>query len=204
MTDSPLDDTPQEDVQLPDELSMLKERANTMGLRYSPNIGVDTLRSKIEDHMTSPEKEITQSTKAAEPDDMSPLQRASYDKQQLRSKLIKEQTCLVRCRIVNMNPAKRDLEGEIFTVANRYIGSRRKFIPYATEASANGFHMEKIIFDDLKARKFQMIKTNKVNGQIVVDTKMVSEFNLEVMPPLTEEEIAQLAATQGAAQRAGA
>ena len=34
-----------------DELELLKQRADTLGIKYSPNIGVDTLKQKIEDKL---------------------------------------------------------------------------------------------------------------------------------------------------------
>ena len=36
---------------LPDELSVLKQRATMMGIQFSNNIGLETLRKKIEDKM---------------------------------------------------------------------------------------------------------------------------------------------------------
>ena len=67
------------------------------------------------------------------------------------------------------------------------------------EDTDNGYHVENIIYQQLKARKFQSITTKSVKGQIQVSTRWVPEFALEVMTPLTKEELKDLAASQAAA-----
>ena len=108
---------------------------------------------------------------------------------------------LIRCRIANLNPSKRDLRGEIFTVANKYVGTVRKFIPYG-EATDNGYHIPHIIYEQLKTRKFLQVNTRNdrsAGNQIVVDQRWVPEFSIEVLPQLTQEELDKLAASQAAA-----
>jgi hypothetical protein len=98
-----------------------------------------------------------------------------------------------------MDPKKKDLSGEIFTVANRVVGAVKKFIPYGA-ATDNGYHIPNIIFKQLQERQFLNIKTRKDNrGRTIVETSMVREFALEVLPQLTPQELAKLAAAQAAA-----
>ena len=173
------------------ELAALKERAKTMGLKVSPKIGLERLKAKIEAKLNpSTEEDV-------DPGEETEVQR----KARIRKKQIAEQMALVRCRIANLNPSKRDLRGEIFTVANKYVGTVRKFIPYG-EATDNGYHIPQILYEQLKARKFLQVNTRNdrsAGNQIVVDQRWVPEFSIEVLPSLTQEELDKLAASQAAA-----
>ena len=108
---------------------------------------------------------------------------------------------LVRCRIAHLKPSKRDFRGEIFTIANKYIGTVRKFIPYG-EATDNGYHIPKILYEELKSKKFLQVNTRNdraAGNQIVIDQRWVPEFSIEVLPKLTQDELDKLAASQAAA-----
>jgi hypothetical protein len=114
----------------------------------------------------------------------------------MREQLYAEQMRLVRVRITNLDPKKKDLPGEIFTVANEYIGAVKKYVPYG-EVSDNGWHIPYCIYQALLERQFVDIRTSKgKNGVPVVTTRMAREFSLEVLEPLTEEELKQLATAQ--------
>jgi hypothetical protein len=105
---------------------------------------------------------------------------------------------LIRLRITNMNESKADLNGEIFCVMNKYLGIVKRFVPYG-EPTDEGWHVPYVIYKQLRDRKFLQVKTKTVKGQIQVDTRWVKEFNLEIMDPLTETELKQLATAQAAA-----
>lgn len=193
-----VDETLSNDLQEPqvDELTVLKERAKLMGIPHSPNIGLEALRKKIaEVQEGTPEPEPEQEAPAVNPlGEAPPVQRKLSLGQQLRL----EQTRLVRVRIQNLDPKKKDLPGEIITVANEYIGTVRKFVPFG-EATDDGYHIPYCIYNFLKNRQFLQINVSKKNGQQVVKTAMVREFAIEELPPLTEEELAHLAQAQTAA-----
>ena len=116
----------------------------------------------------------------------------------VRQRLLLEAKKLVRCRITCMNPAKKDLHGEIITVANGVVGTVRKFIPFG-ESTENGFMMEQFIFNMLQKRKYLQVRVKMVNGREKVESKWVKEFALEILPLPTPEELAQLATAQLAA-----
>lgn len=118
----------------------------------------------------------------------------------LRQRLHDEGMKLLRVRITNLDPKKADLPGEIFTVANEYLGTVRKYIPYG-DVTENGFHIPKCIYDQLVERKFLMIRTvkDRRTGTTRPETRWVTEFSLDVMEPLTQEELDRLAISQAAA-----
>ncbi len=204
------------------ELEVLKERADVMGIEYAVNIGVDALKAKIIAKQEEPSKPV----KLADPEDeefnhmpmnsskarreqIKAEQEASMKTsktetvQQIRDRLKKDAMKLVRCRVYNMNPSKADLKGELVTVGNKYLGTVRKFIPFG-EATDNGFHMEQILFDELRQRKFQQLRPKKVRGiEVAPERRMVPEYNLEVLPQLTRAELKQLGEKQAAAERLG-
>ncbi|MBL1322179.1 MAG: hypothetical protein COA63_014140 [Methylophaga sp.] len=177
-----------EQVQEVDQLTVLKARASTMGITFSGNIGIDKLRAKIEEAQKPSEEKVAAVTNTLTKD------------QALRASLKKEQTALVRVRIANLNPLKRDLKGEFISVGNKYIGTIRKFIPFGEETD-QGYHIEKILLTELKSRKFQSISTSTKGGKIKIDNRMVPEFSIEVLEPLTKEQLLELKTTQGAAER---
>lgn len=184
-----------------DELATLKNKADTLGINYPNNIGVDALRAKINEKLNpvvekKPEPEVD----PAMDQETLPLNEVT-DPAVLRRRIYEENMYLVRCRISNLNPAKKDIPGEFVTVHNKYLGTVKKYIPFG-EATDNGYHVPKIILEALKARKFLSMKTkrNKVTGADLPVTQWVKEFAIEELPPLTKEELEQLARQQAAAK----
>lgn len=191
---------PEEQAQQPSELDMLKSRAKLMGITFSNNIGLDALKTKIEEHKQASEAK-TQTQAPAQINEQQPeVQTENQMKKaktlSLRAHLQKEKMKLVRLRITNLDPKKKDLPGEILTTGNEYLGTVRKFVPFG-EATDNGYHVPYCLYEMMRDRKFLSIKTRKgPKGQTIVEQQMVREFALEILPPLTEAELARLSAAQ--------
>ena len=169
-----------------DKLKMLHMKADTLGVGYTSDTTAEVLLQKISDAMEGKkEQKVENSVKQKTP-------------AELRQEAYNDCMYLVRVRITNMNPQKADLPGEIFTVSNRIVGEVKRYIPYGEQI--DGWHVEKILLDMLKEKKFNQIKTRKgSNGQILPETKWVKEFAIEELPPLTEKELKVLANKQAAA-----
>jgi len=164
-----------------DELTVLKGRADLLGIAYHPSIGVDKLREKIAGAM-SETKEITSVDQLS---------------QKARQDLINEANELVRVRITCMNPAKREWDGEIFTVSNTVVGTFKKFIPFNAE---EGWHVPRIIYNQLVDRQCQIFYSVKdARGNSVRRGKMIKEFAIELLPKLTAAELKDLAQRQAMA-----
>lgn len=177
------------------ELDILKGRARLLGISFSNNIGVQSLKEKIEAKLAETSVSSTDATDAEEASE-SPKEMT---RQQMRTNMRNEQLRLVRIRVTNLNPAKKDVPGEIITVANRTLGAIRKFVPFG-EQTENGYHVPYCIYEVLRTREFQQIKTRKDSmGRSHIESSMVREFAIEVLPQLTEAELARLAAAQAAA-----
>lgn len=189
-----------EQAQQPSELDMLKSRAKLMGITFSNNIGLDALKTKIEEHKQASEAKTQTQALAQTNEQQTDVQTENQMKKtktlSLRAHLQKEKMKLVRLRITNLDPKKKDLPGEILTVGNEYLGTVRKFVPFG-EATDNGYHVPYCLYELMRDRKFLSIKTRKgPKGQTIVEQQMVREFALEILPPLTEAELARLSAAQ--------
>jgi len=108
---------------------------------------------------------------------------------QKKARLKKEAERLVRCRVSCMNPDKNGIPGEVKSVGNRFIGQITQYVPYNNEP----IHLRHIIFEMLKECKYTMhvISKNKL-GMDVTTPKQVKEFNIEILPFLTQAEIDDL------------
>jgi hypothetical protein len=181
-----------EPIQL-DELDTLKFRADKLGIKYHPSIGLDKLRDKVNGALTG-EPVAEEESPAAEA-------TGSADKEtegQRRKRLKKDAAKLVRVRISCMNPNKREWDGEIFTVSNKVVGTFKKFVPFNLD---EGYHIPHMIYEQLLARQCQIFVTVKdERGNKVRKGKLIKEFNVEVLPPLTPAELKELARKQALAR----
>lgn len=183
-------DFPEQDEPQLDELTLLKQRAQTLGIKFHPSIGLESLRSKVSAALTGEDAEEA----AEEPVPEAP---AAESRIQMRNRLRKEASALVRVRVTCMNPNKKEWKGEIFTASNSIVGTFRKYVQFNTE---EGWHVPQIILNMIKARQFQTFYTIKnERGVAVRKGKLVPEFAVEVLPPLTEKELLELSHRQALA-----
>lgn len=179
------------------EIEVLKNRARLMGITFSNNIGLEALKKKVADKMAADSDDDDNVVQASGEQTPNPL--GEIKPRSLRQALLEDEMRLIRLRITNLDPKKKDLPGEILTVANEYIGTVRKYVPFG-EATEDGYHVPNCLYEQLKTRKFLHIRVVKQpNGQERVEHKMVPEFALEVLPPLTKDELRELATAQTAA-----
>jgi hypothetical protein len=93
-----------------------------------------------------------------------------------------------------MNPAKKEWDGEIIAVGNSAVGTIKKYIPFNAD---EGWHVPKIIYDALVDRQCQVFTTVKDSrGNNLRKGKLIKEFSIEILPPLTKEELEELARRQ--------
>lgn len=170
-----------------DEREALKARATQMGIEFPANVKTEKLKQLIQDKLAEGDVPKEANTKSEK------TQVLSTEGEKLTA-MIQEQTKLVRIRLTCMNPMKTSWNGEIFTVSNRYVNIKR-FVPFN---APDGWHVEAMLLKMIKERKCQVFYTERVNGAKVRKNKEINEFSVEVLPALTEEELAELAAKQSA------
>ena len=180
-------------IELPkvDELTALKARADMMGIPYHSSIGVEKLRAKIE-------------AKLNDQPDPDAIDKVALDKPVVgmtegmkRKKAQEEALKLVRVNITCMNPAKREWEGEIFTVGNDLVGTVKKYVPFNT---TDGWHVPAILLQMIRERECQIFVTERAKNGVNVRTgKQIKEFAVDVLEPLTPAELKELAQRQAMA-----
>lgn len=172
------------DLPIEDEIVGLKARADLMGIKYHPSIGVAALKEKIAGAVVTD----TPVAPAPEPEGETALQTAQ--------RLKREATELIRCRIVCMNPNKKDWTGEIYTVGNAVVGTIKKFVMFDVE-----YHVPRMILTQLEEKQCQVFytHTDPVTRNKSRKGKLVKEFSIELLPQLTEQELKDLAQRQAMA-----
>ena len=107
---------------------------------------------------------------------------------------------LVRVIVTPNDPLMVNYPGLIFTVGVSGINNGemiKKFVPFNNE---EGWHVPTIIVRQIEHAEMQKFKTvTRPNGEKVLEPYVTKKFNVRELPPLTKEELDQLAARQGAA-----
>lgn len=179
------------------ELDTLKMEAIELGMRFHPSIGVDALKTKI----TAFVKATTKAATKAQPKPVKlpvpvPLSHEDYKRMSLKERKRKAGN-LVRVNVANMNPNKKDWEGEILSVGSAKLGTYKKYVLFNTD---DGWHVPHIIYEAMKDRKCSVFTTVKDHlGNKIRKSRLINEFNIEVLPPLTKAELKELAQRQAMA-----
>ena len=91
---------------------------------------------------------------------------------------------LVRCIITCNNPNKRSYQGEIFCVRNKSVDMVKKMVPFNVPT-----HVPQILLNMIKEKQLQHFTAKRLpNGIESKTVKLVPEYNIEILPPLTAEE----------------
>jgi hypothetical protein len=205
------------DIQV-DELTSLKARATKMGLNFHPNIGLDTLRERINLKLRSADlTDVDMEAGVPNINDVRPSDKVVTEysvteltegyansinpvpltKAQRRNQAIKDANRLVRVRIACMNPNKRDWSGEVITVSNSVVGTFSKFVQFN---STEGYHVPNIILQAIRERMCQVfVNGTNTQGQKIKRPHLINEFAVEVLPSLTADELKSLAQRQAMA-----
>lgn len=120
-------------------------------------------------------------------------------KKEAPKKLTREQEAmkLVRIIVSPNDPVKAGLPGGIFTVCSSKINRGRaikKFVPFNND---EGWHVPNAIYKQIENAQMQKFKKVKLpNGDTAMEPYIAKMYNVQVLPPLTEKEVADLAAAQ--------
>lgn len=156
----------------PTELELLKAQADVMGITYKSNITAKTLRKNLMDALT-------------EDDDSEGMSNAD------RNLLEAENTKLVRVIVTPMASHMKDHQGQLFAVGNAILGVISKYVLFNAE-----YHIPKIILNHIQEQEMQYFVRAKVNGQDVRESRMRKAFSVEVLDPLTADELKELGRSQ--------
>lgn len=194
------------------ELQSLQERCQLMGIKYHPNSKEESLRAKIQASLDDKNPDEVGEDSVDPVDNGNPANSSMPDLSKLDPSILvpkgvfkpetKEErayrlrmagTKLVRVYIHCNNPMKKEWQGEQFTVSNRNLGTLSRFVPFEQE-----WHVEAAILDMMRDRQYLGFNTRKAGPMKleIKEPKFIKEFNIEVLDPLTEKEIKDLAIKQ--------
>lgn len=162
------------------QLTALKAKADLMGIQYSPNIGLDTLRERVNKHLQDTEQNQQQSVNAT---------AVAIDTRM-------ESMKLVRVIVTSMDQTKKDYPGEVFTVSNAVIPTIKRFVPFGIET-----HVEKILLDVIKDKQcLQLVEDSQAKIKGMKKKKIIRAYAVQELPQLTVEELEELRKAQLARQ----
>jgi len=193
-------------------LNQIRTEADRLGVSYHHNAGVPKIREAIDLHLDqmnaagdqpqaplvesairTPEQEARLAKKVI------PLTEDQYRAE--RRKVNRMNVgALVRCRVQCMNPSKKDWAGEIISVGSAKLGTFKKYVPFNSEP----YHIPKIIYDMMVERKCSVFfNSTDDRGHQTRKARQINEYAIEVLDPLTPEELKDLAHRQGISQGTG-
>lgn len=171
-----------------EKLVALKEEATKLGITFSGNIGESALSAKID---AFDKEEVKVPTELVLP---TVAYKAPESKAAAAQRMRKEANKLVRIIATCMNPNKKAMTGEFYSVSNAIIGTVKKYVHFDAE---DGWHVPAIVVDHLRGRRCQIfVPALTTTGKKIMKGKSIKEFNVVVLPPLTEEERQALAERQ--------
>ena len=106
------------------------------------------------------------------------------------SKARREAEKRIRVRVTNMDPTKKDHTGQIFGFSNSVVGTIQHFVPFDLE---EGFHIPQVLLETIKSTKYRVTKYRTISKagreEEVPYSVSLPSFQVEVLPPLTGEEL---------------
>lgn len=186
--DEELEDDSEEMTEAEMRLADLKNRADTLGIKFHPSIKEEKLLAKI--------KEAMEDNAVAPVETEGAMRTNKPDLVALKNEALK----LVHVRITCMDPMKKEFQGDYFTTGNSLIGTIRRFVPFGVE-----WHVPQIMLNLIQEKEYQMHTTKKsTNGMETNDSRMVKTYAVEILKPMTKEELSELAQRQAMAKGAAA
>ena len=177
--DQDLPQNPAQDAPVIDELSMLKQRADLIGIKYAPNISLETLKERVNKAMVDAEDPKNQSS--AEYTNVSDDPYAEERAQQ---------SALVRVIVVCHDPSKNHLESELLAIENNLVRDKR-VVFFGKE-----WHITRALLESLRDRKYQAFRKLKTAQGEVHKPYLVPAYSIQELAPLTDAELAQIARKQ--------
>lgn len=194
-----------------EKLKKMRERADALGVKYHHRANANTIEAAINARLVEidgkalypkeldMEQKLNKITapKVGPPAYEEPMTETEWNKIQasIANKLVGS---LIRVRIQNMNAQKKEWPGEFISVGSAKLGTFKKFIPYG---SAEPYHVPRIIYNELKAKQCSQFYTVPGRGkQKVRKSRLINEYVIDELPPLTIQELKDLALQQAMAQ----
>lgn len=168
-------------------IASLKKQADRLGVAYKSNTSIATLQKAISEKLNEPiGGEDSPEPEATEVKITKPEGKTADD-------YYNEAMKLVRVIITPMESTKAtNLESELFCAGNSVVGTVKRTIPFGEE-----WHVEQILLNSIKEKKYQMFMSKKnAQGAVITTAKLVPAYSISILDPLTQEELDKLAEMQ--------
>lgn len=154
-----------------EEKNMLIRLCKEFNIPYSPNTKIENLEQKVVEYFNGIKKENINS--------IVKTNTKKYDNKNILTNVdkIKQQLKLVYCRITCNNPDKQNIDGEVFTVANKHH-TITKTIFFRTN-----YWAPDILLNSIKEKFYTrgVLKKNK-DGKEVLHIEKLPEYSIEYLP----------------------
>lgn len=160
-----------------------KEKADLLGIQYANNIPTDKLKQLVQEKLAEPVQQAGTRGKTYV-EKLAPEVREMHDKA----------NALVRFRIRVLDPTKANWSGIWVTAGNDNLTAITRAIYFIDQE----WHAERIIINTLKNMKYgyrPQVRRNRFKGDVNDHEKprFLPMFHIEELPPLTEQELKDLA-----------
>lgn len=99
----------------------------------------------------------------------------------------KEAQRLVRVRVTNMDPTKKDHTGQIFGFSNSVVGTLQKFVPFDVD---QGFHIPQVLVNVIRSGKYRVTKHRKgLRGNDIPYSVELPSFSVEILDALSASDL---------------
>lgn len=181
------------------QVQLLKQQADLLGVEYPRNATaakmielIDAHKAKLAESASEPKREVKNITATS-------AAVTLYNGKTL-SELRDEAFKLVRIRLTVNNPVKMNRDGQWITAGNSRVGTIKRYVPFKPEAYHDGWHVEAVVLERLRQMKHQRFPKDMSKANSAFDdyrkASLVPDFNIEVLPPLTQQELEELALRQ--------
>ena len=169
-----------------------KELADN-GVTLHHKTGTKKLASTLAEVRTKEYKEDPKKSDLTDPSEAAKAAKAKHlAAMQTPEKLAMKLTRIV---VTPNDPTMVNYPGLIFTVGATGLNNGRmvkKFVPFNNE---EGWHVPQIILNQIRNAEMQKFKTvTRANGEKVLEPYLTKKFNVQILDPLTPEELKRVAA----------
>ena len=173
-----------------EQITALKEQADKLGIKYSPNIGAATLQARISNLSEAIEQHTSEPVAVAPA--YAPDAPLVENDQQRAVRRKKEALTLQRVRVICLDPAYKDRGGTTVQASNNLVGTIGKFIEFNQI-----WHMPTILLNVMREKRYQGWVAGKSEFGVVKKTsKLTPAYAIEVLPSLTMAEYTELQKNQ--------
>lgn len=164
----------------------LLDQCELLGIPYQANTATSKLQELVAARVNEAATKVSAPIALIEPS-AEELERAK------RTAAYESAMKLVRVIVVCLNPAKSDVEGELFTYGNSLVPTESKYVPFGRES---GWHIPRILVEMLREKKYQGYRSFRDSqGNNRKKVMQLPAYSVTELPALSVEELKEMKST---------